>query len=154
MSKAVSIAQKQSTKQLPAKLAIRKAIEALEEGLAPDMEGKPFEEYVPHVEHFTDGLYARELFMPAGTVITSKIHNSNHMTFVMFGLAKVVDEFNGTQYIKGPCFFKTPRGMKRALYIMEDSLWVTVHATAATDSKSAEEDLISPTHIDLLESQE
>ena len=32
----------------------------------------------PLVHRFTEGLYVREIFMPAGSLITSKIHKTQH----------------------------------------------------------------------------
>lgn len=96
-----------------------------------------------HVNHFTDGLYARELWMPAGFILTSKIHRTNHLTFVMYGQAEVIDELAGPVFIEGPCMLKTKAGTKRALRILTDSMWVTVHATEETDEQKLEDELFS-----------
>ena len=103
------------------------------------------------VNHFTDGMYARELFMPAGVYLTSKVHKTNHFTFVMYGKAAVIDERTGPTIIEGPCMIKTPAGTKRALQILTDSLWITVHATDDTDLDVLDKTMYSTTYLDLIE---
>ena len=38
---------------------------------------------------FTDGMYIREIFMPAGSLITSKIHKTEHPYIVSYGKVAV-----------------------------------------------------------------
>lgn len=108
---------------------------------------------LPHVDHFADGLYARELFMPAGIVVTSKIHKTNHFCFVLRGAAEVIDENSGYEVIEAPCMIRTKAGTKRILRILEDSLWITVHATMETDVDEIEKQIIATDYLDLVEGQ-
>ena len=98
----------------------------------------------PQVDHFAPGLYARELHMPAGTIISSKIHKLTHFCFVMKGKALVVDEFHGGELIEAPCMIKTKAGTKRILKVLEDSVWITVHATEETDVSKIEQQIVIP----------
>ena len=41
----------------------------------------------PSVHRFTQGLYIRETFMPAGTLLTSKIHKTEHPYTISKGKA-------------------------------------------------------------------
>ena len=43
----------------------------------------------PLVHRFTEGLYVREIFMPAGSLITSKIHKTQHQYFILKGAVSV-----------------------------------------------------------------
>jgi hypothetical protein len=92
---------------------------------------------------FPTGLYAREIFMPAGTVITSKVHKFEHLTVVMEGIATVFDEGGQTKVVCAPDVFVTQPGTKRALWIHEDSVWMTVHATDVKTVEEAEETLVA-----------
>jgi|DEB0MinimDraft_10_1074344.scaffolds.fasta_scaffold160714_2 hypothetical protein len=106
-----------------------------------------------HVNHFAEGLYGRELAMPAGFVATGKIHKKSHFLFILKGKALVIDENSGAELMEAPCMFKTKAGTKRAFRILEDSVWVTVHATNETEPDEIEQDLISETHLDALENE-
>ena len=43
----------------------------------------------PLVHRFTEGMYIREIFMPQGTLITSRIHLTNHPFTISKGRVKV-----------------------------------------------------------------
>lgn len=133
------------------KLAIRTLIAAAETEMAQPERNL---DIPPQVDHFADGMYARELHMPAGMLITSKIHKTNHFCFVLKGVAQVVDENSGGELIVAPCMITTKAGTKRLLRILEDSVWVTVHATEKTDVSEIEKDIISEHHLDLIEVNE
>jgi hypothetical protein len=105
---------------------------------------------MPEVNHFADGMYARELFMAKGTIFTSKIHKTNHFLFVLKGVAQVIDEKNGEQLMRAPAFLKTEAGTKRVIRILEDSVWITVHATDKTDVDEIEKDIISEDYLEEL----
>src|SRR5574340_659286 len=40
--------------------------------------------------HFTDGVYAREMHIPAGHVVVGKIHRHEHLNFISKGRATVI----------------------------------------------------------------
>ena len=79
------------------------------------------------VKHlFADGMYIREIFIPAGFYVTGKIHNHSHPIFLMSGTLYLITEFDQT-VINGPLHFISPPGAKRAAYAATDIVWVTVH---------------------------
>ena len=45
--------------------------------------------HCPVKHRFTEGMYIREIFMPAGTLLTSKIHNTEHPYTISLGTAAV-----------------------------------------------------------------
>jgi len=94
---------------------------------------------------FIDGIYVREIFMPKGTLLTSKIHKTNHPYFVMEGDVSVATE-QGIIRIKAPYQGITAAGTKRLLYMHEDTVWATVHATNKTDPEEVEEDIIAKSY--------
>jgi hypothetical protein len=98
------------------------------------------------------GLYIRELFVPAGTIATGKIHKVGHVNIISKGLVTVLGE---GKRIKAPYTFVSPPGTKKAIFAHTDTLWTTVHATEETDLAKIEEALIAPTWADfeLLEAQ-
>lgn len=83
----------------------------------------------PLIHRFTPGLYTREIFMPAGTMITSMVHKTKHQFIVMEGVVSVFSENDGEQLIEAPYVGITLPNTRRVLYIHESCRWITVHAT-------------------------
>ncbi len=106
------------------------------------LEGKEIEKLCPLVHSYGDGCYIRQIFMPAGTLIISKIHKKTHPYFVMTGKAWVATE-NGVELIQAPYQDITQAGTQRLLYILEDMVWITTHVTEETDLDKIEEEIIA-----------
>ena len=104
--------------------------------------GKDLDEMCPLKHEYADGCYIRTIFMPTGTLITSKIHKVCHPYFVMTGRVKVITE-EGSVEITAPYNGITPAGTKRAIHVLEDCLWSTVHVTNETDLEKIEEQVIA-----------
>ena len=101
------------------------------------------------LEHsFGDGLYIRKITMPAGMLVTSKIHKKAHPYFVMQGDVSVMTE-EGAVRIKAPYAGMTMPGTKRILFIHEETVWITVHATRHKDLKLIEDEIIASSFEDL-----
>lgn len=81
----------------------------------------------PLKHSFGEGLYIREIFMPAGSLIVSKTHKFEHPYFILQGKVSVMTE-GGSITINAPFYDITKAGTKRVLYIHEDCVWCTVHA--------------------------
>jgi len=81
----------------------------------------------PLVHRFTEGLYVREIFMPAGSLITSKIHKTQHQFFILKGAVSVWTNEGEEVYLEAPYIGITEPGTRRLLYIWEDCIWATSH---------------------------
>jgi hypothetical protein len=99
------------------------------------------------VHYFADGLYAREIFVPKGVLLTGKIHRTEHLNIISKGDISVVTE-NGTKRIKAPFTMVSKPGTKRVGYAHEDTVWTTIHATKEVDLEKIELELIAPTFED------
>ena len=122
----------------------------LDEALA-QVDGAIFgDDAAPLTHTFGDGLYIREITMPKGMLVTSKLHKTTHPYFVLKGDVSVETE-TGTVRIKAPYWGITKAGTKRILYIHEETIWVTVHATQETDLEKIEKEIIADNYNDLLE---
>lgn len=104
--------------------------------------GKEMDKLCPVMHEFVPGAYIRKIFMPAGTLLTSKIHKTRHPYFVMTGHCTVATE-NGTEEIVAPKHGITEPGTKRVLYIHQDTVWITVHPTDETDLEKIEDQIIA-----------
>lgn len=95
--------------------------------------------------------YARQMFIPKGTLIIGKIHRHQHLNFILKGKVSVATEF-GKKYFEAPCTFISEVGLKRAVYAEEDTIWTTVHLTQFHGEENLdkiEEEVISPTYQEM-----
>lgn len=98
---------------------------------------------LPTRHWFADGMYCRELFRPAGTVIVGKIHKREHFYIVLSGEVTVVSD-GKRERIQAPRIIVSAPGTKRAVYAHVDSICITVHRTFETDLEAIERELIEP----------
>ena len=69
--------------------------------------------------HFAPGVYVREIFMPAGSVIIGKIHRTEHFNIIQQGAVSLFGD--GTcEYLRAPHTFVSKPGVQKVLYIHED----------------------------------
>jgi hypothetical protein len=111
-----------------------------------DLERQMLEQ--PQVEiqpthYFADGIYAREIVIPAGTLLTGKIHKTRHLNIISQGRIAVVTE-SGRTIIDAPYTFVAEAGTKRVGIALTDCVWTTIHASDETDLDKLEAQLIAP----------
>jgi quercetin dioxygenase-like cupin family protein len=89
--------------------------------------------HMPVVHRFVPQLYLREIFMPAGTVLTSRVHLTEHPFVVLSGVALV--RIPGQEPIRLAAGHVgiTRAGTRRALYIEEDCRWLTCHPLSSEE---------------------
>lgn len=97
------------------------------------------------VHYFAKGLYAREIRIPKGTLLTGKIHKHEHLNIISQGEISVLTE-NGPQRIKAPCTIISQPGTKRVGYAHEDTVWTTIHATDETEVEKIDNALVVDTY--------
>lgn len=125
-------------------LALREVIRQVEEKIKT-VHGAMGEDPFPLKHMFTDGAYARQIFLPKGSLTIGKIHRHSHFNFVSIGDVSVLTE-DGPQRIQGPSFMISKPGTKRIVYAHQDTLWITIHVTKETDLKKIEDYVIAPTY--------
>ena len=108
------------------------------------VEGDELDEICKLTHKLVDGAYVREIFVPAGFLLTTKIHKVCHPFFAMKGKCSVFTE-NGEVTIEAPHWGITFPSTKRLIYAHTDTIWVTVHATKETDLEKIEEQIIAKT---------
>lgn len=103
---------------------------------------------VPIKHHYANGVYAREAYIPAGVALVGKIHKYEHLNIVSKGKIRVATE-DGIKIIEAPATFVSPAGTKRAGYVLEDTVWTTLHATSQTDAQEIERAVIANNYSEL-----
>lgn len=120
-------------------------VKALESEIAklPDVD-------CPVTHHFADGIYGREMFIPAGTVLTGKIHRFSTLNLLIQGDITVTTP-EGVRRIQAPAVFVSPPNCKKVGYAHTDTRWVNVHPTKFTDLSAIEAKFIVPEEFPALE---
>ena len=115
---------------------------------------KEFNEGRIHHHHAT-GVYGRELHIPAGQVIVSKIHRGKTLTILVKGMLSIISESGYHTYLAPHVFVSDPF-TKRVGISHEDVILVTAHGTDKTDLDEIEEEIIAKdfSELELLENKE
>ena len=92
---------------------------------------------LPLKHSFAPGVYAREMEIPAGTLLIGKIHKHRHHNFLMKGSIIVLTETNGVELLQAPLMIVSEEGTQRIGYAVTDTVWTTIH-----ENKDNSEDLI------------
>lgn len=84
------------------------------------------EEKLTH--YFCKGLYARELFIPAGTALTGKIHLDETLNIVLSGRILVThEEMEDAKILEAGSVFVSGPGIKKVGFALEDTRFLNVH---------------------------
>tara|TARA_R110000822_G_scaffold143528_1_gene281851 strand:+ start:132 stop:626 length:495 start_codon:yes stop_codon:yes gene_type:complete len=94
--------------------------------------------FSPVIEEYGCGTYARELSMPAGSIIVGKIHKHAHISFLLKGKIAIASE-SGSEIMEAPCTFVSKAGIKRAGYVIEDAVVTNVHLTRFSSEDELDE---------------
>lgn len=108
---------------------------------------------LPVKHSFTPGLYSREIFMPAGTMLTSKVHKTEHPYVILEGIVSVYIDGVGVEILASGHSGITKAGTRRALVIEEDCRWVTFHPLSAEEEEARKEGADEDDLLDLIENR-
>jgi hypothetical protein len=93
---------------------------------------------IPVKHYFANGLYAREVRIPAGAAITGAVMLDSYLDICVSGTVSVMEPTGEYKEVTGPAIMIRQPGMKRAGYTHTDTVWITCHATNATTVEEAE----------------
>ena len=95
----------------------------------------------PLTHRFSPGVYLREIFMPAGSLIIGHEHKTEHFNIILQGKALV--NMDGVIHeIAAPDIFISKPGVRKILLIQEDMRWATIHPTKQTNIGKLEDLLV------------
>jgi quercetin dioxygenase-like cupin family protein len=93
------------------------------------------------VHHFTSGVYAKEVKVPAGSKLCQHIHNFDHMSVLASGTAKInVDGVDAV--LTGPKCLTIEANKQHSVEALTDVVWFCIHATDHTDVDNVDMTLI------------
>lgn len=116
-----------------------------------DIEMQPFAEMFPpdNIHHHfvgqdsDKGIYAKELFIPAGYVLLGHEHTYDHLSILASG-AIALTVGNGTRYVSGPCALTIKAGEKHQVRAITDAVWFCIHPTGETDPTRVDDAILAP----------
>ena len=112
----------------------RKAFKALENELKQHAQVD-----VPLNELNHAGVYCRSVIMPAGTLITGKVHLFDHIEIMASGTVVVTTDDGTSKVLKGFNIIPAFSGKKRAFYTIEDTNWLTFNSVGDTGTLTCDE---------------
>jgi hypothetical protein len=115
------------TREQLAEIETRMRHEAMKDG-----SGFYVGDHFPLTHRFADGIYVREIRVPAGNYVVTKLFRQEHATFLLQGEVIILSE-KGRSHKTAPDSWITPVGTKRLIYVIEDCIWTTVHANPKND---------------------
>jgi hypothetical protein len=87
---------------------------------------------IPVQHYFSQGVYAREITIPAGLIITGEIHKFAQLNILSKGRMQVYTE-EGIREVEAPFTVVSPPGTKRIAHTLTECVWTTIHGTDETD---------------------
>ena len=112
------------------------ALEKIVEAAAPD----DLEDLFPVTHLFANGVCSREIFMPKGTIVVSRVHKNDCINVISEGEVAVLSE-EGEVRLKAPYKFVSKAGTKRVLVAYEDTVWSNFIRTDETDPEKILDDM-------------
>lgn len=99
----------------------------------------PVETVTEHL--FGTGVYVREMVIPAGTVITGKLHKTRHIFALVKGECSISTP-DGPRLIAAPFVCVSDPGTKRAVLTKTECIFLNIHQTDERDVDKLESQLI------------
>jgi quercetin dioxygenase-like cupin family protein len=95
----------------------------------------------PPLEHFIcNGTYVRKIELPAGMLLTGKVHNFDHTSTLIKGRVTVMT-MDGIEHRQAGDIWISKAGTKRLIYVHEDTIWTTTHRSEHTEVEDLEKEL-------------
>lgn len=108
--------------------------------LIEDISLKERDEYIV-TNVIADGVLARTVLMPKGEIVVGEIHKYESINILVKGELKVW--VNGeVKHLKAPYMIKSDANTRKVAYILEDTVWTSIHRVNSENLKDIEEEII------------
>ena len=91
--------------------------------------------------HFSSGVYAKEMHVPAGYVVGSHSHTFDHLSLLASGEVIVKTDDDEAHYV-APTVVTIKKHKHQEIHALKDAVWFCIHATEETDPSKVDEVLI------------
>jgi quercetin dioxygenase-like cupin family protein len=93
------------------------------------------------IHNFSDGLYAKQMHVPAGYVVGTHTHKYSHLSILAKG--KVIVRTDASEkLVEAPACLEIEKGIHHSIEALEDAVWFCIHATNETDVDMVDQVLI------------
>lgn len=103
----------------------------------------------PITHHFAEGIYGREMFLPAGATIVGKMHRFATLNILAQGEISVTNADGAVRVLQAPAVFVSPPMCQKVGHAITDVVWINVHPTRLTDVAAIESKFIVPQDLAL-----
>lgn len=91
--------------------------------------------------HFSEGMYARQMVLPAGHFAVTHAHQYDHLSILASG--EVTVEVDGVECsYRAPAVITILAGQHHRIKAQSDAVWFCIHATDETDTSRLDDVLI------------
>ena len=90
----------------------------------------------PVREYFADGLYAREMTIPAGVVVAGAIHKTNHFAVIGKGVLRVLTDDGNRDYRAGE-IIRVVAGERNCVCAIEECTWTNFMANPTNERETS-----------------
>ncbi len=91
--------------------------------------------------HFSDGLYAKQAVIAAGTAILKHTHDFSHLSILAKGKVAVM-KGEEIEIIEAPACIEIKAGLTHGVKAITDCVWFCIHATDEKDPSKVDDVLI------------
>jgi quercetin dioxygenase-like cupin family protein len=99
------------------------------------------------IHHFSSGVYAKQMTLPAGFTAVSHSHEFDHMSILAQGKVLVKTDDSEVVEYSAPTVVTIKAGVNHAIHALEDASWFCIHATEETDEEHIDEVLIKKVEV-------
>lgn len=105
---------------------------------------------IPVRHDFSPGVYSRTITIPAGTILTGRIHKYEQLNILSGGEMSVLTD-DGMKRVAAPFIVVSPPGTKRIAMAHTECTWSTILATEEKDPDVIEAEFTVATEQEFLE---
>jgi quercetin dioxygenase-like cupin family protein len=99
-------------------------------------------DFLGQMHHFSSGVYAKQMMIPAGHFVGSHAHQYSHLSVLANG--DVIVEVDGVPMeYSGPTCIEIKAGCEHKVFAKTDAVWFCIHATEATNADEVDAVLIA-----------
>ncbi len=91
--------------------------------------------------HFSDGVYAKEMRIPAKHYVKKHVHDYSHLSVLASGTV-VLKMNRKARLLNAPACITIPAGVEHVIDAVTDAVWYCIHATDETDPAKVDQVLI------------
>lgn len=91
--------------------------------------------------HFAPGVYAKQVTIPAGSVLTQHRHTFDHMSILASGKVTVQLGSRRREYV-APAVINIPAGLNHTVCSHTESVWFCIHHTDEVDPDKIDMELV------------